>query len=646
MALTYTPQDVQSGFQSESSLDQNFTDIQTALADGLSRSGSAPNAMSATLDMNSNRIINLPAPQSNSDAARYADVLGGITTTDAILPTQSGNTQRFLSTDGTNWVFKDIIDDETLYQSPVTGTVDRTLLSRLQDRYSVMDFGAVGDGVADDTAAVLACIAASGVAYFPRGTYNISSLSLSTSALLFGESAELVTLRPTSSTGSLSFISTTASGLGIRDLTIDLLNTDNTIANGFISGRKAISCVGTSGSYLTGINISDVRIKNCGESGVYLKWTDQVYLSDIEITRCGRYGFEVLSSRRVKVINPFIRDIFPGSGGSAPYLNAYGLTFTNLTAEQPCEDCEVINGYAEDVTGWEGFDTHYGRRIRFINCSTKNCGQGIVVQSDFSGLESSDITIIGGTHLGYGTSYLRDSTSFDTGAAITANMGTSSSNGTGLIIRDTISNGMGSGKNSSDGAITISNCDTYSISGNVISNAFKRGIASIGTCINGVISNNTIKTVTSVGSLSAGIETSNQTTAVISGNFVTGTVNEPYKILIPASSSYSILFGQDNLETVTNNTQAISAPGAISVNPYYYQVDVTTSGSQTLTLADGFEGQRKVITMVVDGGDGTLTPTNFTNGTSIVFNDVGDTIELIFSSGAWRIISAYGVSVI
>jgi len=55
-------------------INQNFAKIGEELENTLSRDGSAPNSMSAHLDMNSQRILNLPAPLSDLEPLRKADL--------------------------------------------------------------------------------------------------------------------------------------------------------------------------------------------------------------------------------------------------------------------------------------------------------------------------------------------------------------------------------------------------------------------------------------------------------------------------------------------------------------------------------------------------------------------------------------------
>lgn len=90
------------------------------------------------------------------------------------------------------------------------------------------------------------------------------------------------------------------------------------------------------------------------------------------------------------------------------------------------------------------------------------------------------------------------------------------------------------------------------------------------------------------------------------------------------------------VEKERHRSQLLTGPGAVNVT--CKTTRVATTGADALTLADGIEGQDKFIVMSSDGGAGTLTPTNLGNGTTITFDDVGDSAHLHFTNGAWHFV--------
>ena len=66
---------------------------------------------------------------------------------------------------------------------------------------------------------------------------------------------------------------------------------------------------------------------------------------------------------------------------------------------------------------------------------------------------------------------------------------------------------------------------------------------------------------------------------------------------------------------------------------------ITTTGTEAYTLADGIEGQIKILSMKVDGGNATITPDNLIGWTSIRFNNVHDNVQLLYGSTGWNIIA-------
>jgi hypothetical protein len=95
---------------------------------------------------------------------------------------------------------------------------------------------------------------------------------------------------------------------------------------------------------------------------------------------------------------------------------------------------------------------------------------------------------------------------------------------------------------------------------------------------------------------------------------------------------------------ITGGVQSLSGAGAVDI--VNLVTEVTTTGADALTLANGTVGQIKIITMIVDGGNGTLTPTTFANGTTITFDAVNETVCLLYANTiGWVVVSNSGATV-
>jgi hypothetical protein len=97
----------------------------------------------------------------------------------------------------------------------------------------------------------------------------------------------------------------------------------------------------------------------------------------------------------------------------------------------------------------------------------------------------------------------------------------------------------------------------------------------------------------------------------------------------------------DTVQSITNTTDQVNATASIT------QLN-TTAGSHAGTIADGTNGQIKIITMEVDGGnDSVISPasSNALGWSTITFNDVGDTVTLIWTNSKWHILASNGVTI-
>ena len=85
------------------------------------------------------------------------------------------------------------------------------------------------------------------------------------------------------------------------------------------------------------------------------------------------------------------------------------------------------------------------------------------------------------------------------------------------------------------------------------------------------------------------------------------------------------------------SVENITGGGAISTTTGV--TFITTTGAEAYSLADGVEGQIKIIIMKVDGGNATITPDNLVGYKAIRFDAVIDNVQLLYGSTGWNIIA-------
>jgi len=91
----------------------------------------------------------------------------------------------------------------------------------------------------------------------------------------------------------------------------------------------------------------------------------------------------------------------------------------------------------------------------------------------------------------------------------------------------------------------------------------------------------------------------------------------------------------DTVHLCDTTSEAISVASSIThIN--------TTAGAHAGAMANGTNGQIKIITMITDGGNSVVTPAALAGYTNITFNDVGDSATLVFTNSMWVLLSHVG----
>ena len=222
---------------------------------------------------------------------------------------------------------------------------------------SVKDYGAVGDGVTDDSAAIQACIDANDVAYFPKGNYLSKMLKVHDNSYLLGDNAILTLPLGLDSSDLIGELETNYDfqmSANIYGDSVDSVTIRGFIINGQVLGRSTDAVQKADGIFF--FNSSNIKIY------------------DVYLTETLSHGFELYRCSDSIIEN--CRSDHSGEG-KKEYLVGGGDSFV-LHAR--CENCTIVNCYSYyswDI-GFEmegrGVDTWANESIRkcsLVNCSVK-----------------------------------------------------------------------------------------------------------------------------------------------------------------------------------------------------------------------------------------------------------------------------------
>jgi len=124
-----TTNTITGGYSSTTELNDNCDLIETAVENTLSRDGTTPNSMAADIDMDSNRITNLPQATSGTEPVRLLDIQAN----DASIPDQTGNANKVFKTDGTSatWQTQDAADVTNTPAGEIVATTVQAAIDEL-----------------------------------------------------------------------------------------------------------------------------------------------------------------------------------------------------------------------------------------------------------------------------------------------------------------------------------------------------------------------------------------------------------------------------------------------------------------------------------------------------------------------------------
>ena len=285
-------------------------------------------------------------------------------------------------------------------------TTARLLADRFAEVFNAKDYGAVGDGVADDEVAIQAAIDAAGTAgggivWLPQGTYIVAgspgsvALSLTNdNVFLLGAGPGVTTIKLKTGSDNHTVNIAGITGGGVSNLTIDGQRVLQTAGHGIradgtrlrFSDLEIIETDGygmglaqNASSSLKDVRLQNITIRNTGNDGIDMKNTnddnhgivlDNILVDDFDLAGLGnRAGLDIRGVGCV-LSNIVVRGVGRASGNTGirfrtgelagpAGLGAHGSSLSSFAVfgdgaaatngvSAVARDCSISNGYVQD----------------------------------------------------------------------------------------------------------------------------------------------------------------------------------------------------------------------------------------------------------------------------------------------------------
>ncbi|MDB4948908.1 MAG: hypothetical protein JWM27_1557 [Gemmatimonadetes bacterium] len=255
------------------------------------------------------------------------------------------------------------------------------LLSGAGAVLDVRSFGALGDGLRDDTAALQRALDAApegATVLVPRtrAFYRISAPLVVRQGItvLSADGAELRQTTP-----GAGAVQVEAAGVEIRGLTLTGTQFVRTVYT-----ECGVRATGPSARRpIRGLTVAGCRIQAWGGYGVLLRYVDGFRVEGCGIERVNYGGVLGFSARNGTVAGNRVETV-PGSPLTSG--NAYGIGMTragggDLERDPRSANVSITGNVVRGVAGWEGIDTHGGQGISITRNVVTGCRVGIMCTS-------------------------------------------------------------------------------------------------------------------------------------------------------------------------------------------------------------------------------------------------------------------------